>query len=288
MIITRLIGGLGNQLFQYAAGRALALANDCKLKLDISEFRNYTLRSFELMRLNINAELADPRDVSLLVGSKAWVAKTVRRKFKWRRNTHFVERKDYSFDSAFFKLTQPVYLEGFWQSYKYFESYALPLRREFTFNTLLAGKNAELADFISRTNSISMHIRRGDYVSKPENAKVLGSVGIDYYNQAIHKVRDQIVKPVIFAFSDDLSWVKDNIESGENTVFVSHNSGMSSFEDMRLMSLCKHNIIANSSFSWWGAWLNTNPEKMVIAPKRWLKNNSYSTEDLIPNTWIRI
>ena len=288
MIITRLIGGLGNQLFQYAAGRALALTNDCKLKLDISEFKDYTLRSYELMRLNINAELADPRDVSLLVGSKAWVAQTMRRKFKWRRNTHFVERKDYSFDSAFFKLAQPVYLEGFWQSYKYFECHALPIRRELTFNSSLAGKNAELADLISRTNSISIHIRRGDYVSKPENAKILRSVGIDYYNQAIYRVRNQIAKPVIFAFSDDLGWVKDNIDLGENTVFVSHNSGMSSFEDMRLMSLCKHNIIANSSFSWWGAWLNTNPEKVVIAPKRWLNIDSLSTEDLIPNTWIRI
>ncbi len=287
MIITRLIGGLGNQMFQYAAGRALALANSCQLKLDISTFDYYALRRYELNLLNINAEIANPEDIALLAGSQFRLARVVRRKLKWRKKTHFVERKDFSFDPVFLSLTQPAYLDGYWQSYKYHECYAVQIRDELTFNTPLSGKNLKVAEQIVRTNSVSVHIRRGDYVSNPGTARIHGSVGVNYYDDAIRRICHEVTAPVFFVFSDDLTWAQNNLRLRNNATFVSHNCGKSSFEDMRLMSLCKHNIIANSSFSWWGAWLNRNPEKMVIAPKRWLNIESLSTTDLIPNTWTR-
>lgn len=274
-------------MFQYAAGRALALANDCPLKLDTSGFATYVLRPYALDILNINAELATSEDLYRLVGSQSRVATVVRHKLKWRKKTHFIEKQIFSFDAAFFNLKHPAYLEGYWQSYRYHERYAVQIRDELTFTSPLAGKNLEIAEHIGRTNSVSVHVRRGDYVTNPQTATIHGSVDLHYYNEAMRQIRNEIAKPVFFVFSDDLTWVKDNIRLGNDAICVSHNSGKSSFEDMRLMSLCKHNIIANSSFSWWGAWLNRNSRKVVIAPKRWLNIDSVSTVDLIPNTWTR-
>src|SRR6267378_2026020 len=271
MIVVRLIGGLGNQLFQYAAGRALALANGCELRLDISGFNKYALHhGYELGIFNIKAEIANQEDTSVLAGSQSRLARYARRKLNLTRKTHFVERK-FAFDPAFFNIKQPAYLDGYWQSYKYLEPCAMQIRDELRFNKPLTGRNLETAEHIDRIDSVSIHIRRGDYVSK---SGAHGFVGIGYYNKAITRIREEIDSPVFFVFSDDLTWARGNLQLGNGAIFVSHNTGVSSYEDMRLMSLCKHNIIANSTFSWWAAWLNVNTNKIVVCPSQWLADPS--------------
>lgn len=291
MIITQLIGRLGNQLFQYAAGRSLALANKCQLKLDISRTDTYKrCNEHELNIFNIKAEIANTEEIHRLIGSQIKFARFLRRKLELTKKTHFIECGA-SYEPTFIDIKQPIYLEGYWQSYKYFEPYDIKIRSELTFNKPLGGTNSEIAVSIDRVNSVSVHIRRGDYISNPAFAKVHGFVGIDYYNKALQRICNEIVSPVFFVFSDDIAWAKENLRLGKNAIFVSHNTGASSFEDMRLMSLCKHNIIANSSFSWWGAWLNNYANKIVIAPQKWFADRSVVAdydkfmENLIPKSW---
>ena len=147
--------------------------------------------------------------------------------------------------------------------------------------------NLTISEQIAKCNSVSLHIRRGDYVSNLEANKTHGFIGIEYYNKAISFIHEQILQPHFFVFSDDIAWARENLGLIINVVFINHNQGRSSFEDMRLMSLCKYNIIANSSFSWWGAWLNTAPDKIVITPKQWFANGQ-DTSDLMPENWLKM
>ena len=285
MIVTRIIGGLGNQMFQYAAARSLALAHGCQLKLDISGFADYRLHNgYELDLFNIKAEIASLEEVSQLVGMQPRLARFVHKQLGLGKSTHFVER-DFSFDSHFFRIKPPVYLDGYWQSYKYLEPVAAQIRGELTPKKPLADQNLKIAEQITKVNSISIHIRRGDYVANQATNKVHGFVGTEYYKKAIQSILDRVSSPYFFVFSDDLAWARNNLGLVDNVTFVDHNTGVGSYEDMRLMSLCQHHIIANSSFSWWGAWLNTNPSKIVVAPRKWFANGRNVT-DLFPLNWI--
>jgi len=283
MIVTRIIGGLGNQMFQYAAGRSLALANGCQLKLDISGFENYGLRGYELGLFNIKAEIASKEVVSRLVGTKSRLASFVRKNLGIAKKTHFIER-DFSFDPVFFDVALPVYIEGYWQSYKYLDPFVAQIREELTFLKPLAGRNAELAKQIAQINAVSIHIRRGDYVTNQATNKVHGFVGVEYYKEAMQRILNEVDAPHFFVFSDDMAWARGNLGLVDNVTFVDLNTGAASYKDMRLMSLCKHHIIANSSFSWWGAWLNPSASKIVIAPRKWFANGS-KVVDLFPSGW---
>lgn len=287
MVISKIVGGLGNQMFQYAAGRSLALANNCQLKLDISFYKNYGFRAYELELFNINAEIASAAEVSQLVGMQPRLAKYLHKRLGVSKSTYFPER-DFSFDSQFFGIKLPIYLDGYWQSPKYFSSVADQVGGELTPIEPLAGQNLEVADQMAQVNSISIHVRRGDYLTNQATNKVHGFVGVDYYKRAIHFILREIEVPYFFVFSDDLAWAKKNLGLVENVIFVDHNTGERSYEDMRLMSLCQHHIIANSSFSWWGAWLSSKPNKVVIAPKKWFATSSNSTRDLLPTGWVTI
>ena len=284
MIVTRIIGGLGNQMFQYAAGRSLALANGCQLKLDISGYDNYGLRAYELEIFNIKAEVASKKQVLRLSGMQSRLVHFVRRKLTWEKRTHFIER-NFNFNSAFFNMTSPVYLDGYWQSYKYFESYAAQIREELTFVKPIVGRNAELAKQISQVNAISIHVRRGDYVSHQATNKVHGFLGIEYYKEAIRRILNEVSAPYFFIFSDDLAWAKDNLGLVDNVTFVAHNTGLNSYEDLRLMSLCQHHVIANSSFSWWAAWLGCHPGKKVLYPGKWFATKGKDISSLCPPKW---
>ncbi len=294
MIIARIIGGLGNQMFQYAAGRALSLANDCPLKLDISGFESYALHNgYELDIFNIEAEIAGRKDISSLTGSQVRLARILRQKLGFSKRSHRIER-EFSFDPCFFDIVQPAYIDGYWQSYRYFESHAAQIRKELSFKKPLSGKNLEISGHVAQTSSVGVHIRRGDYITNPAFAKVHGFLGVDYYVKAVRLIRETIPSPIFVVFSEDIAWARENLQLGQDAVFVSHNTGMSSYEDMRLMSMCKHNIVANSSFSWWAAWLNNNPDKMVVYPSNWLagrkavQDYERFMEDLIPPTWIMV
>lgn len=286
MILSRLIGGLGNQMFQYAAGRSLAVKNDCALMLDISGFENYSLHNgYELNTFNIQAGVADVDDISKLMNVQSKLARFFYKKLGVRNKSHFVD-KDFVFDSQFYDIKHPVYLDGYWQSYKYFESISLLLKDELSPKNPLSGLNLEVAKNISKVNSVSLHIRRGDYVSNLATNKVHGFLGLEYYKKAISLILSKVSNPYFFVFSDDISWARENLELTNNVMFIDHNHGENSYEDIRLMSLCQHHIIANSSFSWWGAWLGQNPSKIVLYPERWFATSDRDTSTLCPPEWF--
>ena len=291
MIITNIIGGLGNQMFQYAAARHLSLKLASDLKVDISDFSGYKLhQGFELDRLfNIDAKPALDEDVSKIIGVQKYnlMRRILRkRQLKYLRHKNYIVEPHFNYWDGVNYLNDNSYLDGYWQSERYFDDNADKIRAEFTFKIPFSKINSEIAAHILQVNAISLHVRRGDYVTNPKNAYI-GFCSLDYYKAAINQMISKIKDPIFFIFSDDIAWVKNNLLFANQAVFVDHNKNTESYNDMRLMSLCKHHIIANSSFSWWGAWLNTNPDKLVIAPKNWFRNG-INDKDLIPVEWMRL
>lgn len=293
MIISQIIGGLGNQMFQYAVGRALSLKNGTTLKLDISGFENYGLhQGFELQRVfNCPFEIASKTDVRLVLDWQfpAIVRRIVSRKpFSSLFRKRFVAEPHFYYWPGINNLTEKDnYLSGYWQSEKYFCDVASQIRADFSFQLPMENTNTELVREISQVNAVSLHVRRGDYANNPKTAATHGLCSLDYYRAAIRYVSERVQQPVFFVFSDDISWVKSNLQIDFPHQYVAHNHGAESYNDMRLMSLCQHHIIANSSFSWWGAWLNSSVDKIVIAPKRWFANQT-DVRDLLPQDWVKL
>ena len=292
MIISNIIGGLGNQMFQYAAGRACSLKLAVPLKLDTRDFSGYQLhQGFELDRLfNCHAEIAADTDLAKILGwQRAKLAQRLLRRpqLKNLRYKSFVVEPHFNYWSGISQLEDNKYLYGYWQSEKYFTEFTEQIREDFTFKLPFSDQNAEIAEQISQVNTVSLHVRRGDYANSPKTTATHGLCSLDYYRAAIDYVIAHVVQPHFFIFSDDIAWVKANLNIGSSAFFIDHNTNQESYNDMRLMSLCKHNIIANSSFSWWGAWLNQNAEKIVIAPTQWFSKPA-DTSDLIPASWIRV
>jgi len=295
MIIVKLIGGLGNQMFQYAFGRKLALTHQTDLKLDIEELSSkiekddFTLRNFDLSVFNIQAEIASLAEIK-----RFQVAKTTKLLHLLSlnspirpRNFYLREPHHHFFANA---LIAPIntYANGYWQTEKYFSSIRKELLDDFKPKQELSEVSKKIATKIIDSNSVSIHVRRGDYVSNAVNFKVHGLCEADYYLRAIDCIAEKVKDPYLFVFSDEPSWFKENIKSNFPVVFVEHNQVENSYEDMILMSMCQHNIIANSSFSWWAAWLNQNENKIVIAPKKWMNDSPKNTKDVIPETWIKL
>lgn len=279
MITVKLIGGLGNQMFQYALGRHLSIKNNCDLYMDINEFETYKLHKYSLQHFQIKENFLKLEDVP---------KKSFFYRFKFL-NTGVTQERKFNFSKNILDTKAPNYLEGFWQSELYFNEIRETLLKDFEVENPLTGKNLEVFEEIKGVESISLHIRRGDYVSNQQTNSFHGTCSLNYYKRALDYISEK--KPgdlKIFAFSDDPQWVKENLKNEIPIRFVDHNDADTNFEDLRLMSLCKNNIIANSSFSWWGAWLNQNPEKIVIAPQRWFNNDKADTSDVVPNSWTRI
>lgn len=294
MIITELNGGLGNQMFQYAVARRLAIMNRTDLKLDISTFDTYKLRAYELTHFNIDAEFAEYNNIAAFKENSRFKKAFFKLKNRFIafelinvHEKHFGE--SFLFDKEILNLSDNVYLQGYWQSEKYFKDIETIIRNDFTLKEKLNNKSCEVAELISKSRmSVSIHIRRGDYVSNPITNSMHGTCSLDYYQECVKELAEKFSDLQLFVFSDDPEWVKVNLHFKYPTVFVNHNGAERAYEDMHLMSLCKHNIIANSSFSWWGAWLNNYLDKIVFAPKQWFKQKERNTDDLIPENWIRI
>ena len=284
MIITRLTGGLGNQMFQYAAGKSLALAKSTELKLDVRAYENdyLGLRKYELNYFRISGQLASAREIGIVrkTGVRSWpeMLKPIHQRSVYRE-PHF------HFDSRFFDASENAYLEGYWQSEKYFVGQSEVFRQEFTLKDSIDPPNARLADQIDRTESVSLHIRRGDYLTNPHVAKLHPACGLDYYEKAIAFFETQLKNPHFYVFSDDLLWARANLPTRHPTTFVD-NPGKN-HQDLVLMSYCTHQITANSSFSWWAAWLNRNPDKKIVCPRNWFSAADRDTRDLLPQAWIK-
>lgn len=292
MIIVKLIGGLGNQMFQYAAGRCLAHKYSTELKLDIRDFKNYTLRNYDLNSFGIIQNFATSSDLSHILFPSDRIAIRAFKRVKWNisrvQRIEYIKEKEFSFQQNFLKLPDNIYLDGYWQSEKYFLGIENIIRKEFTVTNPLTSISRDLAERIKNCEAVSLHVRRGDYVSDPKTNSVHGVCGIEYYCNAIDMIHEKIENPCFFIFSDDPEWACCNIKPDAPTTYVKYNDCSKDYEDICLMSMCKHNIIANSSFSWWGAWLNENPEKIVIAPKKWFNSKDMNTRDLLPDKWHKL
>lgn len=290
MIIVKMIGGLGNQLFQYALGRTIAHKKNTSLKIDITPFKTYNLHKYALGNFNIIENFATEEEIRRLKypsGMRFLPSKLIQAS-KPYYNRSSVKEKTFNFDKNIAKVPQDVYLDGYWQSEKYFVDIGDIIRNEFIVTSPQEGLNQALADQIKSCESVSLHIRRGDYVSNSNTNMIHGTCDIDYYMRCIECITKTVENPHFFVFSDDIEWARLNLKLPYPITFIDNNGPEKNYEDLRLMTQCRHNIIANSSFSWWGAWLNKNPYKIVVAPKNWFNTNERSTKDLIPGGWYQI
>lgn len=312
-------GGLGNQMFQYALGLNLAKKNNTDLVLDTTFLndrfprKEFTYRAFDLdvfalspaqisqnetwagkPRFTILSKISEKLpipgvwlglDLALMMTKNIFGAQKI-----------IKEKKNYVFDPEVLSAKGNVVLWGYWQSEKYFADIARDIREAFRFKKKLSGEAEKIAKEIESTNSVSLHVRRGDYVKFERVKKMAGDTDISYYAGAVSHVAKLVSEPRFFVFSDDIAWCRENmkippvvsrVEPFPVTYLDEKTAGSKNAYHLELMSLCKHNIIANSSFSWWGAWLNQNPEKIIVAPARWYADLENQTE-VIPKSWIRL
>jgi hypothetical protein len=298
MILLRLRGGLGNQLFQYAAAKALADHHRTDLKLDLYYYKKHPYRKFELDRFNVDVVKATAGEIHSFTGANP-LTRFMNKRENYLRCPKVFAQPHYHFFNDWFNLPDDLYLSGYFQSEKFFSPIKDQLTNLYKPALPLDQKNESLAEQMHATESVSLHVRRGDYTAAQFNT-FFRMLPESYYKNAVDHIRGRLKNPKFFIFSDDVAWCRANLNVGGEAVVVDHNRGADSYKDLVLMSHCKHNIIANSSFSWWGAWLNRNPSKTVIAPVQWFgqsyfagkvpvyPSRYYNTEDLIPSPWSRL
>ena len=296
-IVSHICGGLGNQIFQYAAGRALSLRLKTPMKLNTSWFINIAsgciIRTFELLSFpniqktisKIDTKTPGPLETKAL----PWI--------RFLRDQlgvpifllpRIVPEPSFAYWPDIKKISFPVALHGYWQSEKYFSEFSTQLHEDLIFPPLPRRAQAIAQRIQTCSNAVSVHIRRGDYMNNAQTQAFHGLTGQDYYTNALKHMDNQCGKSELFLFSDDPRWVKENFDShGHNATIVDLQSPDAPHHDMHLMSLCRHHIIANSSFSWWGAWLG-NDTGLTIAPKRWFADTNVDTSDIIPDRWLQL
>lgn len=297
-MIICLSGGLGNQMFQYAFGLSIQISRKWVVFYDKNCYkhlewqRGTTQRNFELDVFNL--ELKDSEEIlffrflngnSLFQRFINYALKKIRLIRIQKETEEFVVD-----DLLLSKIRPKSIISGYFQTADYFDFCQKEIRLAFTFRNDLSQNSLNYLTQIEKTNSVSLHVRRGDYVSVQAFSNIHGVCSEEYYVKAIDYIKSRVDNACFFIFSDDIEWVQEqNWVQDLNCVFVNGNVGNRSFEDMKLMSNCLHNIVANSSFSWWGAWLNDNVNKIVIAPKKWFLTDNYDTENshLIPNSWVK-
>ncbi|PIA78015.1 hypothetical protein BFR04_07220 [Gaetbulibacter sp. 4G1] len=274
MVVIRLIGGIGNQLFQYAAAKALSIKHKESLFLDIDAFKTYKTHAYGLNHFNIKEKVYKNN-------LPKWCKKFFYR-FKIYKNYY---EKDFTYNKDFFNQKYiNIFLKGYFHSEQYFIKFREELLKDLKIVSPLKKETIELIEAINQSNSVSIHIRRGDYLLHD-----MHNTSKDvYYKKALNYILNHVENPIYYVFSDDMDWVKENFITNSKTYYVDINDAESSYQDLLLMSNCKHNVIANSSFSWWGAWLNTNPNRIVIAPETWFNDSSIDYSEVVPKSWIKI
>lgn len=290
MIVSEILGGLGNQMFQYAVGLSLATKLDADFRLDKTKFKGYKAHKFGLDTLRLPIEFVNPADYFLLERSNS-TTRNIKEFVKSRKSNKPVikvyREQGFGYAPGVLASEGNLYLTGYFQSEKYFLSIRDNLLAAFKPKKISKDAKAMAERIAKEKNSVSLHVRRGDYVSNPDANQYHGTKGMDYYSAALVRVEKSQKHNTIFIFSDDITWCKKNLKlKAKKVVWVDGNN--SPIEDIYLMSLCKSNIIANSTFSWWGAWLNNNPKKVVVAPKVWFSDPNIDTSDLIPASWVRL
>jgi hypothetical protein len=293
MVIVRLAGGLGNQLFQYATGRALAYRLQTTLKLDLGDYGDRVYRPYGLEVFSLPAEPARMRDVPLefrlahLSGPMRRVCQRVPRQLLVGRRaaSKVIREKSTGFDRSVLEVIGDVYLVGFWQSPKYFEDVASVIRADLALSPERAGAAEDITAEVRQQGTVSVHVRRGDYVTDPVISSRHGTCSPGYYANALEWLSSRIEVKRVFVFSDDIEWARNELKFASPTVFVTEPGEDSVIRDFFLMSQCEHHVIANSTFSWWAAWLRRNPDGCVVVPGRWFSDTTVDTRDLYPTGW---
>ncbi|EPR74768.1 putative alpha-1,2-fucosyltransferase [Winogradskyella psychrotolerans RS-3] len=283
---------MGNQLYEYATAKAMAVALNKKLVIDPRPIlKEAPQRHYDLGLFNIQDEDFGSPFVQWLV---RWVAsvrlgkffKTIM-PFAW--SYQMIRDKEEGFDESLLQQkSRNIVIEGYWQSFKYFESIRPTLLKELSFKDKPNAINQKYLDEIESVNAVAVHIRRGDYVANPVANAVHGLCDMDYYKKAIAIIKDKVENPYFFIFTDDPDWAEDNFKISEHQKIIKHNIGKQDHEDFRLLTNCKYFIIANSSFSWWGAWLSDYKNKIVISPNKWFNVDAVPITERIPESWIRV
>jgi hypothetical protein len=300
MVVTKIQAGLGNQMFQYAMGRAVAHRLGADLKLDVSGFRDVHERSYELERFGITAQAASMDEIRAMTGilgrRNGERAKGIRRlcsrlglagrlvtgPYVWERHFHF--------DPTMLYLGDGVYLHGRWQSEKYFCDIADIIRDEFQLKSVPDEDQGIGQRMEGYECSVSLHVRRGDYVTLSQQGRVYTILPVGYYETAVTHMRAKLRRPQFFIFSDEPLWVQNNLHI-EDSYVVNLTGSDRGPRELLLMSKCRHHIIANSTFSWWGAWLCPRRDSIVCAPKQWFAPESQQKRcmgDLLPSTWVTL
>ncbi len=303
MIITRLTGGLGNQMFQYAAGLALAEARRTVLKLDVSWFREYaeyeSHNRYALSCFNVTEQFADEEEVArarglALTAAERWSV-AVARALRFYRYAHrhgpaanFHRPPTFAFYPEFFAQPDGTCLDGMFQSEKFFAPVSDLLRLHFSFRYPPQPEVEAVAARIRSGPSAAVHFRRGDYTRNPQFAAEIGVLGPGYYAQAVRALRAKSPAAKLYIFSDDIEAVAQEFRPEGPHEFVRCVRPWHAFDKIRLMSLCDHLAIANSTFSWWAAWLNPAPDKLVLAPDPWFARSPHDSRDLVPAGWTRL
>lgn len=297
MIISKISGGLGNQMFQYATSLALANKINTRLLLDLTGYKSYKLHNgfeiFSVFDKPDNVGFADHKAVREFLGFQTSI---IFQKIIKKYNLNFIRNKKWIIEpslaywSSFETLNDDnLYLDGYWQSEKYFKSQEALIRESLKFNGNLGEDNEALLKHAGERTLVSLHVRRGDYTSAT-NQSIHGVCSLDYYGKAISYITEKIQNPFFIIFSDDIDWVRNNLSIPFHHEYAVFNKGANSYKDMWMMSLCDHNIIANSSFSWWGAWLNNNLNKIVVSPKTWFASKSLQEQawSLYCDDWVKL
>ncbi|SKB26520.1 alpha-1,2-fucosyltransferase [Malaciobacter marinus] len=280
MIISKITGGLGNQMFQYAIAKSIAVKNSDIFKLDITAYETYKLFDYRLNIFNITENIANYDEILNLRGNDNKIFKVLKKLGLYNKPTYYKEKERTIFDKNVFNYKN-IYLDGYWQNEKYFIDIRDILLKELTPKEDISEIAKEYLKNIQNTQSISLHVRRGDYLKHPE----IGVLDLEYYKKSYEYITREIENPIFYIFSNDLAWCEENFDFIQNKVFVKDTK--TEIDDLILMKSCKHNIVANSSFSWWGGWLNENINKIIIAPKQWMAINPKSYK-WIPNSWIEV
>ena len=290
-VIARIEGGLGNQLFQYAAARSLADRLQCDLALDLRGLAENGDRPFQLDLYRIRATQADAQLLETLPSTRfstvARIHASISLTFPSIFGFPVFWPRDFSYDSRFDRISRPVFLVGYWQSERYFTWNRTRLLMDLEPVRPLIAENAVLTH-IRSTQSVALHIRRGDYVSNVAANKFHGLCDMDYYHRAIMNLKRILTEFEVFVFSDEPEWAKRNLQLDVSTHYIDSHSEGNGFIDLELMRNCKHHIVANSSFSWWGAWLCESVGQHVHAPMQWFADPNTNTSDVVPSRWNRI
>lgn len=294
MIIVKLMGGLGNQMFQYAFGSYLAHKHGTELKFDVtflldrtpSKNPHFVFRDYDLSIFDIAVPEATDAEIRLLKNrtGSAFAEKVLNKLFVPKKS--YVRESQFNVSEQYLNLPDNVYLEGYWQSERYFEQLPADLLASlFVFKNPVAPYAAELLEEIKSAHSVCLNVRRGDFVANDLH----GTMGNDYFSAAERILNEKQADLHYFVFSDDIEWCKENLRFTRPVKFIGHRYAGEKFSDyLRLMSACRHFVIPNSSFGWWAVWFSEDPDKTVIAPKQWFGDPSIDTSDLVSERWIRL